>query len=285
VKIKFTKLIMVSIIFSVLFTSCVNDKEKPVETQQTSTTVQTETSEATSKQTTTVQTEASQATPKQNIDMQTETSKTMQKQTTIQTETIHQKTVTQSANTSPIITTTRIPEATTRQITTIKENEDDNLCEMPEIVFILAYYHWDYDNSYGYYINNKGLIKSFDFTKTAPDEFYYIGDLEVYNMIDSIGTDTDFDPIPKEKLTDLYEKLLKVDDNSEVKHSSDGLMRGDAEYGDYGLYGARFNSNKELEIVWLGEYGNSVAVKNDSYANELFEELKLLIPDPRTYLN
>ena len=102
---KFIKLIMLSIIFSVLLTSCVNDKDKEVETQQTSATEKAETSEAISKQT-----------------------------TAIQTETAQQETLTQSANTSQAITTTEITEVTMQKVTTIKENEDVKLCEMPEVV-------------------------------------------------------------------------------------------------------------------------------------------------------
>jgi len=54
--------------------------------------------------------------------------------------------------------------------------------------------------------------------------------------------------------------------------------------GVYDLYGTRFNTNKEVEIIPLGNYGDLIAVNNDSYANELFEKLKVIFPDPHEYL-
>ncbi len=267
---KFTKLITVSIAFLVFLTSCVNDKDKEAEAKQTSTTVQTETSEMSSKEITVTKTEATQTTPKQTIATQTEPSK--------------QETVTQFATTSQI-STTKITEETTKKVTTTTENEEDTSCEMPEVVFILAHYNWDYTNAYGYYINNDGIILSFDFRKTAPEELYNIGDLDVYNKIEEISVDTDFEPVTKVTLEDLYQKLQNVseDNKLEVKQSDIEIGAYDP-MGQYYLYGARFNNNQELNIVELGIYGELNCYCTDSIANELFEELKLLIPDPHEYL-
>ena len=267
-KIRFAKLIMLLIVFSVLLTSCVNDKDKEVETQQTSTTVQTETSESTMKETTAVKTETSQTTPKQTTITQTEPSK--------------QETVTQFATTSQI-STTKITEETTKKVTTTTENEEDASCDMPEVVFVLN--HWYFENCFGYYITNKGEIMSYDFRKIAPDEYYYVGDLDVYNKIEEIGVYANCDSISKEKLTNLYEKLLSVADDNEVKvvYSSDEEGHFEVS-GYYSVYAARFSENQEIEIIPLGDYGDINSTNNDSNANELFEELKELFPAPNTYL-
>ena len=266
-KIRFAKLIMLLIVFSVLLTSCVNDKDKEVETQQTSTTVQTETSESTMKETTAVKTETSQTTPKQTTITQTEPSK--------------QETVTQFATTSQI-STTKITEETTKKVTTSTENEEDTSCDMPEVVFVINCRYYQ-PNGFGFYINNKGEVMSYDFRPIDPDWYTYIGDSKFYNRLKDIGVDTDFDDVSKEKLTKLCEKLLNVSDDNELIYASDEGSYLEAD-GEYALYAARYNENKEIEIISLGEYGDFNATNNDSNANELFEELKELFPDPYEYI-
>ena len=267
-KIRFAKLIMLLIVFSVLLTSCVNDKDKEVETQQTSTTVQTETSESTVMEATAAQTEESQITPKQTTITQTEPSK--------------QETVTQFATTSQI-STTKITEETTKKVTTTTENEEDTSCEMPEVVFVINCRFYQ-PNGFGFFINNKGDIKSYDFREIAPEEFYYIGDVDVYNQLKEIGVDTDFDSISKEKMVNLYKKILSVSDDNQVKvvYSSDGERPSEIS-GYYSIYAARFNENKEIEIISLGEYGDLNTYCTDSNANELFEELKEIFPSLSPY--
>lgn len=209
-KIKFIKLIILTLVLLMLLPSCENNKEITSETQQpaiTSATVKPETTETTSQQNTTQSKSTQQTTVFQTSDTQQTTTTSTAVQTGTEKTTPKQTLVTQVSDTVKISTTTQL-----------SENEYDNLCGMPEIVFIINHCYYQ-NNGFGFYITNNGMIKSYDFRKIKPKEYSYIGDYNNYNILKDIGVDTDFDPILKEQLTELYEKLLNVADDSELIYS------------------------------------------------------------------
>lgn len=167
--------------------------------------------------------------------------------------------------------------------TTAAENESYEVCEIPEIVFIFSHEYYT-PNCFGFYITNEGLIKSFDFREISPDAYCYVGDIDVYNTLEDIGTDTDFAPVPKETLAELFKLLLNIADDNEYKCYSDNLWSNLEANGHYNFFAARFSENDEIQIIQLGEYGDWGGENSDTYANELFEKLKLLFPDPHEHL-
>lgn len=176
-------------------------------------------------------------------------------------------------------------EETTEQnkTTLAAENESDEVCEIPKIVFIFSHEYYT-PNCFGFYITNEGLIKSFDFREISPDAYCYVGDIDVYNTLEDIGTDTDFAAVSKETLAELFELLLNISDDNEYECHSDDPSSNLEANGHYNFFAARFSENDEIQIIQLGEYGDFDGENSDPYANELFEKLKLLFPDPHEYL-
>lgn len=224
---------------------------------------------------------AEKSSPK-NTDTQSEettaTEHTAEVYTSVATSAIKPETITASQ------TITVQTEETTEQnktTTTIKD-EIKELYKVPEIVFIFSHEYYT-PNCFGFYITNEGLIKSFDFREISPDAYCYVGDINVYNTLEDIGIDTDFDPVPKETLSELFELLLNIaDDNKYNSYSADPY--GFEANGKYGFFAARFSEHNEIQIIPLGEYGDFNGENSDKNANELFNKLKLLFPDPHEYL-
>lgn len=181
-------------------------------------------------------------------------------------------------------TAAQTEETTEQNKTTLAaENESDEVCEIPKIVFIFSHEYYT-PNCFGFYITNEGLIKSFDFREISPDAYCYVGDIDVYNTLEDIGTDTDFAAVSKETLAELFELLLNISDDNEYECHSDNPSSNLEANGHYNFFAARFSENYEIQIIQLGEYGDFDGENSNPYANELFEKLKLLFPDPHEYL-
>ena len=220
--------------------------------------------------------------PKGYTAPQTEETTASEYTDTVTTETtvsaIMSETIT--AKQTAAVQTKKTTEQNKTTITT--ENESYEVCKIPEIVFILSHEYYT-PNCFGFYITNTGLIKSFDFREISPDAYCYVGNIDVYNTLEDISTDTDFTEISKETLTELFILLLNIaDDNEYNSYSADpgGLEAN----GKYGFFAVRLSDSNKIQIISLGEYGDFEGENSDPNAKELFERLKLLFPDPHEHL-
>lgn len=237
---------------------------KPAQSSETSEVIDSVTTPATTS--TTTKTETAATAPPQQTNTTSATSKT----TAAKSETTAEKT-----ESAPVITE-KAP------ITEVG-NGDDDLHNMPEIVFALSY---EYD-SVGYYINRNGEIRSFSFIGTDLEELNY-GIAHNILDIDTIvrySADTNYSAVSKEELQSLYEALLQVSRESTLSPLSDpntGEFNDvHQQYlGNYVMYGMRNNGKNSVETIVIGEYGDSIFISSDPTANELLEKLKLIIPDP-----
>lgn len=219
----------------------------------------------------------------------TEKSNVEQTKMTIKTTTSLEQSVVQTQTETTIASSPKVAVTQTNklsehiEITATMENEIAELYIVPEVVFIFSHEYYT-PNCFGFYITNEGLIKSFDFREISPDAYCYVGDIDVYNTLDDIGIDTDFDPVPKETLSELFELLLNIADDNEYKCYSDNPWSNLEANGHYNFFAARFSESNEIQIIPLGEYGDFNGENSDKNANELFNKLKLLFPDPHEYL-
>lgn len=218
----------------------------------------------------------------------TEKSNVEQTKMTIKTTTSLEQSVVQTQTETTITTFPKVAVTQTNKLsehiemTTTMEDEIAELYIVPEVVFIFSHEYYT-PNCFGFYITNEGLIKSFDFREISPDAYCYVGDIDVYNTLDGIGIDTDFDPVPKETLSELFELLLNIsDDNKYNSYSADPY--GFEANGHYNFFAARFSESNEIQIIPIGGYGDFNGENSDVNANELFNKLKLLFPDPHEYL-
>lgn len=280
------------IILSTMLTSCQNGSNKIVEAKETEVTSTAMLTESTLKEANTMQTDEkimqSTSSQTEGTTLITEKSNVEQTKMTIKTTTSLEQSVVQTQTETTIASSPKVAVTQTNklsehiEITATMENEIAELYIVPEVVFIFSHEYYT-PNCFGFYITNEGLIKSFDFREISPDAYCYVGDIDVYNTLDDIGIDTDFDPVPKETLSELFELLLNIaDDNKYNSYSADPY--GFEANGKYGFFAARFSESNEIQIIPLGEYGDFNGENSDKNANELFNKLKLLFPDPHEYL-
>lgn len=229
------------------------------------------------------------------VQPQAETILTTEKSNVEQTETTIKATASSeqsAAQTQTETTVTASPKAAVTQtnklsehieITATMADETVELYKVPEVVFIFSHEYYT-PNCFGFYITNEGLIKSFDFREISPDAYCYVGDIDVYSTLDDIGIDTDFAPVSKETLSELFELLLNIADDNEYECHSDNPWSNLEANGHYNFFAARFSESNDIQIISLGEYGDFNGENSDVNANELFNKLKLLFPDPHEYL-
>ncbi len=244
-------------------------------------------------------TEISESTPVTANEVTMMNTSAMAEPTSINTTTTQTATtpkVTESMETTAVKTTnetTQSPKQTNTEKTTLKQTTaktietsvsesisvSEEQSDMPDIVFILTF---EYD-SVGHFVTKDGKIKSFNFNETNSDGEHYIGDLRNYNMLPEISADTVYPAISNEELKNLYEVLLDVSEEytfSILRGQDNDELVGQEYYGNYCVYGVKFNIENELKIIPLGYYGDTIFISSDPIANELLEKLKLIIPDP-----
>ena len=175
--------------------------------------------------------------------------------------------------------------------------------EMPEIVFVkyLVSYSFPKPALSGYFIDNKGNIKYFEF-----DENEFIDDIidstfgipnlsfeeyleyrnlnEFHQNLKESEVETISDPILYEDLTECYKLLLKVDRDSNLKRVT---LSTPAEEDYRGIYGVILNENNEEILIPIKDWGEEFytnedfyyTVNEDSYVVKLYRQLKSVSHD------
>ncbi len=191
---------------------------------------------------------------------------------------------------------TAVSETTAAETTAKYTDEELNVLaeNMPEIVFVKAYYHeGEEDCTKGYYIKNDGTVNNFelenenifDYRKIANQKFIMesryekIFDLsEVLKQCEKLEENTvstEEKIVDAEDLKGYYKMLLNVDENAVMKNSFDVSA---VLHPQYGFYGIRFNDDGEQEMLTLREYGGEWSISTDSNADKLYEHIKSEFP-------
>ncbi len=226
----------------------------------------------------------------------TTTQQTTSKQTTTppqseQTTTQATTKATTKATTAPKPTETTIIETEVKEIEVIEG--------LPEIVFINlnCVCVSDFNLVYGHYIDNKGVLRYFEFyddTEAAfarKDEFnwvyfknFYRKDYgnnlikEKYDEIIKASIETEM-RIDKNKLIEYYNELQNVDINSEIKVTAPSGIDLDPNVSQY--YGIRIGGQNEIEIIILASCSLGPIENMDKSAQTLFEEMYTVFPKLR----
>ncbi len=171
--------------------------------------------------------------------------------------------------------------------------------EMPEIVFIEFDSSYCSDNvAYGYFINNKGEVRYFEFLdeegqayaeekaksgyfwsyRTNYSTISFSKNLltENYDMIIDISVDTG-KRVEESKLLEMYDQLSAVNKNIRIEKE---VHIEDVEFYVSHMYGIR-KTNYEIstdELVFLGGYGDVSFTRDDKQIWSLIYEVSTYIP-------
>ena len=175
---------------------------------------------------------------------------------------------------------------------------------MPEIVFV-AVNHFatdkkiidgeyvdaePYIKTKGYFINNNGEIKHFEFEDETFFKKIELEDMSIsmdkyctnrnlysfHQKISNNHSDTDYEVVSKAKLIDYYRTLNKISNDKELvlEKSPINIVTGLTIF-----YGVRINENNEEELVLIKEGGDLYYESDDSDAEKIYEVLNDIFPN------
>lgn len=172
--------------------------------------------------------------------------------------------------------------------------------EMPEIVFIEFDSSYCSENvAYGYFINNKGEIRYFEFFDEKAQDYeeemnkkgypyWSYSDnyrktsfsknllTEKYNMIIDISVDTG-ERVEESKLVGLYDQLLSVNKNSRIKKFSPVDDMPVNTFHTYGIRKTKYEISID-EILMLVGSGSVEFSRDDKNVQPLLQEVSVYFP-------